>query len=130
MINPTKNQLILGGVILTAVAGTGLYIRHKNKKDQPKKDAKKYSESTVGTYNVIETAQQLGMDLGIHYSWYDLRSVTENDTAVRDTLMSWPKSLIKPLVIQFATRYNKNLQAECQRLLPASYYAQIRDKFL
>jgi hypothetical protein len=128
----TTNQKLIGGGILGAIVlvGGGIAYNKYSKKRKIIVDSKKYSDATVGTYNVIETAQQLGNDLGYSYSWINPQSWTENDTAVRDTIAAWPKTLMKPLIQEFATRYGKSLQSECQRLLPASYYQQIRDKFL
>lgn len=128
----SRNQKLIGGGILGAVVliGGGIAYNKYSKKRKIIVDSKKYSDATVGTYNVIETAQQLGNDLGYSYGWWNPSNWTENDTAVRDTIAAWPKTLMKPLIQEFATRYGKSLQAECQRLLPSSYYSQIRDKFL
>jgi len=127
----TKQKVIgIGGAALL-LGGTGLYFYKKNQgKVKVIKDIKNFNKSTVGTINVIETAQQLGMDLGTAYGWWSPQNWTENDTAVRDTLLKFPKELMPQLMSEYNKKYSRNLQVDCQKLLPESYYAQIRTKFL
>lgn len=126
-----QNKIIAGIAVGTLVLGTGFIIYKKNKNRlSVTRDINNYGSATVGTINVIETAQQLGMDLGIAYSVWNPQSWTENDRAVLDTLLAFPKTLIPRLMSEYNKKYQRNLQLDVQKLLPASYYAQIRSKFI
>lgn len=127
-----KTPLIIGGVIL--VGGLG-YIGAKKflKKQKVKKGVTGYSKHTVTTpqgttLNLVETARQLGIDLGTAYASYDPRSWSENDNAALATIKSVPKNLIPQLMLEYLKLYNRNLQEDAQKYLDD--YDEIRDKFL
>ena len=133
MFQITRTHKIGAAVLAgTGLAITGLILYKKNAaKIKAKKEDKAYSGATVGTINVIETARQLGLDLGVEYSWYNPQSWTENDGAVLKTIKEFPQSLIGRLRTEYNKIYPKRtLQKDLQTLLPDSYWQQIRTKFL
>jgi hypothetical protein len=78
--------------------------------------------------NVIETAQQIANDLGTAYGTFDPRHWTENDDAVLQTLLKFPKLLIPQLRIEYANIVKRNLQTDLQNLLGG--YDQVRYLFV
>jgi len=130
-MNPgAKKALKIGGIILGGIAvGTGIvYVVKKSKQVKLVKDVKTFGKSTVGNINIIETARQLGIDLGTAYGSLDPRSWTENDDKARDALLQVPKSLIPQLEIEYAKLYKRNLQADVQKNLDD--YDKVRYLFL
>lgn len=131
---PSGKDLAIGAGVVggLALVVTGVVIYKKNAaKIKAKKDDKAYAGATVGTVNVIETAQQIGQDLGVAYAWYNAASWTENDKDVLDTVKAFPQALIPRLRIEYAKKYpGRVLQQDLQKLLPNSYWQQIRAKFL
>jgi hypothetical protein len=129
----TKQKYIGGSILSLGVIVTGVFTyRHFKKKGEVTRQDKAYTAATktVGgtTVNVIETARQIGMDLGIGYNWADPRHWTENDNAVLQTLLKFPKSLIPQLRTEYAKLYNSSLQADLQKLLGS--YDQVSYLFM
>ena len=127
----TRNQKIGIGVVGTALLiGGGAFAYSRSKKVKLIKNIKNFPSGTIGTVNVIEKAKQLGMDMGYAYGSLDPRRWTENDNAVVSTIAQFPKSLMPQLVKEYYNLYKRDLQEDVQKLLPASDYANIRDKFI
>ena len=127
--NKTKQYLVIGGGIL--LAGTSAYFGNKLvKKMKLKKDLKNYSKASLPSgVNYIESARQIGMDLGIAYPSWDPRSWTENDGAVRDEIMKFTKAQIPRLKQEYAKLYSRDLQADLQKL-NSEYWPKYKNLFL
>jgi hypothetical protein len=129
MEKQTKEYLMIGGGLF--VIGGGVFFGNKiYKKIKLKKDLKNYSKATLpgGKLNVIESARQIGLDLGTAYPAYDPRSWTENDNEVRDEVLKYPKTLIPRLKTEYAKLYSRDLQADLQKLLGS--WAKVKHLFL
>lgn len=128
--NFSTKQKVIGLASLTGLVLGAIWLKSRSGKVKLLKSVTSFKNSTVGTINVIEVARQLGMDLGTAYNFYDPRHWTENDSAVRDTLLQIPHSLMTQVSIEYAKLYKSNLQQDVQRLLPASDYQKVRSLFL
>jgi len=123
-----KPVVVGGGGALLLLGGFLLYKKH-SKKGKVIKSIKTFPNATVGSINLIETAQQLGQDLGFAYDFYDPRRWTENDDAVIKTILQVPKSLMGALQLEYAKQYpGRSLQLDCQKLV--GDYAKIRSQFI
>ena len=130
-----KTQKILIYTGLTLVGGTITYFVGKKvlKKIKAKKQVTGFTKSTVTLpsgvqINPTEVARQLGLDLGFAYPSWDPRSWTENDDTALSLLKTIPKSLMPQVALQYFKIYNRNLQADCQKVLDG--YSQIAPLFL
>lgn len=124
-----KPLVIFGGIFLLGGLGTAGYLIAKNyKKNQAVKDAKAFQKATVGTINLIETARQIGYDMGVNRWSIDPRSWTENDNAIRDSVLKVPKNLIPQLSLEYAKLYSRDLQADLQAHLDD--YSKVRYLFI
>lgn len=128
MDKQTKQYLMIGGGLLGA--GLGIYFGNKFlKKVKLKKDLKNYSKATLPSgINYIESARQIGMDLGVAYPPYDPRSWTENDNAARDEVLKFSKAQIPRLKNEYAKLYSRDLQADLQKLL--GDWSKVKNLFL
>jgi len=128
----TTKQKIIGGSVITAIAGLTAFILIRKSRKSDATVNKSFDKSTIttggATVNVIETARSIANDLGTAYSWYDPRHATENDNAVLQTLLKFPKYLIPLLRIEYAKITNRNLQVDLQNLLDD--YAKVRYLFV
>jgi hypothetical protein len=133
MNSKTKKALAWG--IGATIAGGIIYWGGKKyfKTLKTKKEINTYSQSTVslpsgGTLNVIETARQLGIDLGFAYPSWDPRAWSENDTAAFNLIKKVPKTLMPKVAIEYFKLYKRNLQEDCQKVLDD--YSKISYLFL
>lgn len=129
MVISTKQKIYAGVGLAALTAG---FIIYKKNADKIKlvKDVKAFKGKTVGGINSVETARQLGQDLGTIYGWADPRHWTENDDAATATMMSLPVAMVPAVSLEYAKLTKSDLQADCQRLLSAKDYAKIRNKFI
>ena len=121
MNNQTKLWLGGGLVVAGATLTTIVLIRRHRKKSATIAN-KVYDKAMITTatgtkINIVQVAQQLGIDLGTAYPWYDPRHATENDALVLKTMLKFPKELIPALRTEYAKLYNRNLQLDLQNLL-------------
>jgi hypothetical protein len=128
MDKQTKQNLQIGGGI--AAAGLIGFFGYKfYKKAKLKKDLKNYSKATLpGGINYIESARQIGFDLGTAYPSWDPRSWTENDSAAREEVLKFSKAQIPRLKNEYAKLYSRDLQADLQKLL--ADWAKVKHLFL
>lgn len=127
-MNAKNQRLIIYGVGGLALGTLGYFgFKKIQKKLKNKKAVTNYSNATVntpsGTINIVETARQLGMDLGFAYPSWDPRSWTENDDAALATLKKVPKTLMPKVALEYFKQFNRNLQQDCQKVLDG--YSQI-----
>ncbi len=129
MVITTKHK-IFAGIGLGLLVTGGIIYAKRSKQIKLIKDTRDFKKSTVGGINPIETARQLGQDLGTIYGTFDPRHWTENDSAAVATMMQLPAALVPAVALEYAKLTKSSLQADCQRLLPAADYSKIRSKFL
>jgi len=123
----TKNEKILAGVGAGGLLIGGFLLYRKARNKGAKTD-RNFDKSTVGSYNIIEVARQIGMDLGTAYGIYDPRRWTENDEAVKKILLELPISLIPFLKLEYSRLYKRSLQEDLQKLLDD--YPSVRHLFI
>jgi hypothetical protein len=122
----TTNEKLIGGSIAgVGIIGLGYFAIKRLRK---KSIINRFPGSTYGTVNVIETAQELGMNLGTAYSFYDPRHWFEDDGDVNEILLKFPKALIPQLTTEYYKLYKRNLQSDLQSML--DNYNEIRYLFV
>jgi hypothetical protein len=128
METKTKAYLIGGGVLAAGALITFLVAR---KKVKLKKGINNYSKTSIPSsgINLTELAQQLAMDLGTAYSWYDPRHATENDDDAVKDILKVPKTMIPAFMKIYADKYKSNVQQDLQRLLPADGWNEVKYLF-
>lgn len=75
----------------------------------------------------LKNANQIGLDLGTAYPFFDPRSWTENDQAVEDLLQSLPASAMPQLQTDYRNLFKRDLIADLQKNL--SGWDNISHKF-
>jgi hypothetical protein len=114
----TKNILIASGVVL---CGLTAYIIYKKiqKKSQVTTAVKAVTTGNIKTLgiNIPSIAQQIGIDSGFAYPVLDPRHWTENDTALKESILKVPKPLIPTLITAYYNLYKRNLQQDMQSVL-------------
>lgn len=123
----TKNEKILAGVGTGALLIGGILL-YRSIRNKGAKADRNFDKSTVGSFNIVEVARQIGMDLGTAYGIYDPRRWTENDAAVKKILLQFPVSLIPFLKIEYSRLYKRSLQEDLQKLLDD--YPSVRHLFI
>ena len=125
-------QKIIGGSVITVITALTAFILIRKSKNSDTVENKNFDKATITTggttVNVIETARSIANNLGTSYSWYDPRRATENDSAVLQTLLKFPKILIPQLRVEYAKITNRNLQVDLQNLLDD--YSKVRYLFV
>ena len=118
MNTQTKNILIISGIALTGIVSYIIYKKIKNK-SQVTTGIKAVQTGNVKTLgiNIPDIANQIGIDLGYAYPIYDPRHWTENDTAVKESVLKVPKPLIPTLTKAYYTKYKRNLIDDLQSKL-------------
>lgn len=126
------------GPILIGLALAGGFIGYKKykswaEKQKTKKGVTSYNNATVstpsGSINLVETARQLGLDLGTAYGSWDPRSWSENDDAIEATLKKIPKNLFAQIALEYFKLYNRDLRADVQKNLDTDNYKRIQYLF-
>lgn len=98
------------------------------------KEVTKYQKASVksaqgASINIIETAKQLGLDLGVAYSWWNPQSWTENDNAAKALILQIPKDLIPVVAREYAALYpGRSLYSDVQNYLDD--YSEVRHLFI
>lgn len=113
----TKTKLIIGGAVLGLAGLAFVVIRKKVKAKAAAKAIVKGGNKQLGI-NIPDIAKQIGLDLGTAYPWYDPRSATENDDAVRILVLKVPRPYIPQLKTEYKRFYpGRDLESDLRKNL-------------
>lgn len=118
-MNPKiKTYAYIGGSVLALGLAYYAYRKIKNKAEV-NAAVKNVSTGTITKLgiNIPSIAKQIGIDLGYAYPAWDPRRWSENDNAVKTSVLKVPKPLIKTLASEYYKIYKRNLQQDLQEKL-------------
>lgn len=117
----TEKEVLIGAGVITGVAVLAFVASKKSQKGNITKAIKNYSKGTVdapvGTINLNEISQEIGLALGTAYPWYDPRHVTEDEDRAVIAVLRVPKPLIPELAKIYLNMYQRNLQYDLKEYL-------------
>lgn len=99
----------------------------KVENSDPVKQQQNANAITTSSY-YQSVARQVAYNLGVNFAWYDPRSWSENDSAVLNLLKPLNSGQIKTVSSLYYNCYatGRSMQDDCLKLLPASFYNQIK----